>query len=81
MAFIRVRGAKPGDPLHEFDVTVAEQKKYPDLYEVIDPKPVATSRPASFVPGVVKTPRPAKKRGAKRTGETSTPLKGHDSEE
>lgn len=74
--FVRVRGRKPGDPLHEFDVSEAEARAHPDLYIVVDKKPVAAARPASFVPGVVKTPS-AKKR-AKRTGETTAP-KGHDS--
>jgi hypothetical protein len=79
MPFVRVRGKTPGDPLHEFDVTVAEADAHPDRYEVIEEKPVATSRPASFMPGTVKTPRPAKKRTVKRTGETKPPRQGHDS--
>lgn len=77
MPFVRVRGKKPGDPLHEFDVPVAEARAHPDLYVVVDEKPVATSRPASFVEGVVKVSRSRKP--AKRTGEKTTPPKGHDS--
>jgi len=68
MPFVRVRGASVGDPLHEFDVSTAEAAANPNMYTVLDPKPVATARPASFVPGVVK--RAAKKRPAKRAGET-----------
>jgi hypothetical protein len=51
MPFVRVRGAAPGDPLHEFDVPEGLVKLQPDLYEVIDPEPVAKSRPASLIPG------------------------------
>ena len=77
MPFVRVRGKNPGDPLHEFDVTAAEARKHPDLYEVLDPEPVATSRPALFVPGTVQAPRA--KKPAKRTGENKQPRQGHDS--
>jgi len=56
MAFIRVRGATVGDPLHEFDVPVREVERHPELYEVIDPEPAAHQRPALFVSGVVKAP-------------------------
>lgn len=77
MPFVRVRGKKPGDPLHEFDVSVVEARSNPDLYDVLDEKPVATARPASFVPGLVKKTSPAKKRST-RTGEKTAP-KGHDS--
>ena len=83
MGFIRVRGKKPGDPLHEFDVPEAEAQQHPDLYKVIDPKPVATARPASFMPGrvpeetkpVKRTPATRKRPSAKRApkpGEDST---------
>lgn len=80
MPFIRVRGKTPGDPLHEYDVTVGEVEKHPELYDVLDKKPVARSRPVVFVSGTVKTPRPAKKRAAKSTGEkTTTAPTGADS--
>lgn len=58
MAFIRVRGATVGDPLHEFDVPVRAVERHPELYEVIDPEPAATQRPALFISGVVKRPEP-----------------------
>ena len=79
MPFVRVRGKSPGDPLHEFDVPVVEVRAHPDVYEVLDGKPVAVSRPASFVPGTVKSPPAAKKRPAKRSGEKSTAPAGADS--
>lgn len=65
--FVRVRGRKPGDPLHEYDVAVPEAAANPDIYEVIDPIPVHTARPATFVAGVVKAPRAPRKRTATRT--------------
>jgi len=68
MPFVRVRGASVGDPLHEFDVSVAEAEANPNMYMVMDSKPVAKARPALFVPGLVK--RTAKKRSARRAGET-----------
>lgn len=78
MPFVRVRSAGPGDPPHEFDVPAREVEKHPDLYKVIDPKPVATSRPASFVPGrvPVKSNRPAPKRARKKKSVESTPAPG-----
>lgn len=79
--FVRVRGKTPGDPLHEFDVPLAEAEKHPEIYEVIDPKPVAETRPASFVSGVVpakKSPR-VPKRAGKNPGENSTAPAGADS--
>ena len=79
--FIRVRGATPGDPLHEFDVPVARVKRHPDLYEVIDPKPVADPRPASAIPGTVpkKKSAPAKKRAAREDLVKPTAPEGADS--
>lgn len=70
MPFVRVRGAQPGDPLHEFDVSVQEAASNPSIYKILDDKPVSTARPASFVPGVVKAPRARKP--TKRTGEKHT---------
>lgn len=57
--FIRVRGATPGDPLHEFDVSVDEVARYPNLYEVLDGVPVSECRPPVYVqrPVVVKVKR------------------------
>lgn len=77
MPFVRVRGKTVGDPLHEFDVTVAEVAAHPELYDVLDAEPVPVSRPAVFVEGVVKLA----KKPAKRPGEKLTPRTGHDSEE
>lgn len=77
MPFVRVRGKSLGDPLHEFDVPAVEAAAHPELYDVLDPEPVAVSRPTVFVEGVVK---PARK-PVKRSGEKLTPRTGHDSEE
>lgn len=52
--FVRVRGARVGDPLHEFDVSVAAFESGRHRYVVVDPEPVAKARPASFMPGVVR---------------------------
>lgn len=79
--FVRVRGARPGDPLHEFDVPLSWARSHADRYEVIDSEPVAAQRPASHVPGVVLAPelstlaqepsvKPARKR-APSPGENS----------
>lgn len=47
MGFIRVRAVN--GPLHEFDVSEEAVKADPDIYEVLDKKPVAVSRPAKYV--------------------------------
>jgi hypothetical protein len=71
--FIRVRGARPGDPLHEYDIPIVTFDRHPDRYKVIDKKPVAKQRPASHIPGVVAVPAPARKsvkpKRAPKTGE------------
>lgn len=67
MSFIRVRGARPGDPLHEYDIPVVTFERHPDRYKVIDKKPVAKQRPASHISGVVKASKPRK--AAPNTGE------------
>lgn len=73
--FIRVRGARPGDPLHEFDIPIVTFDRHPDRYTVIDKKPVAKQRPASHIPGVVAEPAPARverakpRKAAPKTGE------------
>lgn len=78
--FIRVRYARSGAPLHEFDIPLVTYERHRDRYKVIDRKPVAKQRPASHFPGVVKTPRPRKT--APRTGEESTaPFVGSHHEE
>lgn len=77
--FIRVRGKKPGDPLHEFDVSEAEARQHPDQYQIVDRKPVPTARPATFIAGTVKFPRPAKKRTASKPGETKSAPAGANS--
>lgn len=46
MGFIRVR--QVGGPDHEFDVPEEAVDAEPDVYEVIDPKPVSVSRPATY---------------------------------
>ena len=81
MPFVRVRSAGRGDPPHEFDVPVGEFEKHPDLYRVIDPEPVAMSRPALFVPGrvPVKSNRPVSKRARIKPGEDSTAPAGANS--
>lgn len=67
--FIRVRGARPGDPLHEFDIPIVAYERHRDRYKVIDKKPVATQRPASHIPGVVKASKPKR---AHETGEETS---------
>ena len=47
MGFIRVRAAK--GPAHEFDVAEETYAASPDVYEVIDKKPVRESRPATYI--------------------------------
>lgn len=54
MGFIRVRQAE--GPAHEFDVSEAAYKRNQSVYEVVDSKPVAVSRPAKHV----KARRPVK---------------------
>ena len=75
MPFVRVRSARVGDPLHEFDVAAPEVGKHPELYEVLDPVPSPLPRAAVYVAGVKKAPkkvsRSAKKR-AGRSGENNT---------
>lgn len=75
--FIRVRGARPGDPLHEYDVPVVTYERDPDRYKVIDKEPVAKQRPASHVSGVVAEParKPARKRAKPRR---AAPKSGED---
>jgi hypothetical protein len=68
MPFLRVRGASPGDPLHEFDVAVGVVLKHPDLYVVVDSEPVAVSRPARFVPGRVPEPKTSRRVRADKPG-------------
>lgn len=67
--FIRVRGARPGDPLHEFDIPIVAYERHRDRYKVIDKKPVATQRPASHISGVVEASKPKR---AHETGEEIT---------
>lgn len=66
MPFIRVRGASPGDPLHEFDAPVRTVQRSPHLYRVIDPEPVAEARPARHVSGRVRPKRTS--RGKRAAG-------------
>lgn len=66
--FIRVRGATPGDPLHEFDIPLETYQRHRDRYKVIDKKPVAKQRPASHIPGTVPVKR------ARRSAVTTWPV-------
>lgn len=77
--FIRVRGARPGDPLHEFDIPIVTFDRHPDRYKVIDKKPVAKQRPASHVSGVAAEPAPARKPQVKRAKPSkAAPKTGED---
>lgn len=49
--FIRVRSSGVGDPLHEFDIPVSLYAAHPERYVVVDPVPVAASRPMKAVAG------------------------------
>ena len=42
--FVRVKSARDVDPQHEFDVSVVELDAHPDLYKVVDKKPVLAAR-------------------------------------
>jgi len=64
--FIRVRGASPGDPKHEFDVTVAEARARPHLYAVVDKTPSPVSRPPTFKTGTVRAKRRPKNDAVER---------------
>jgi hypothetical protein len=86
MPFVRVKSARKTDPQHEFDVAVPELQKHPELYVVVDDKPVPESRPATFATPkpprarrVVKKSEPVKKRAGKKPGEDSTAPAGADS--
>lgn len=75
MAFIRVRGASPGDPLHEFDEPIGLVETHPELYVVLDPEPVEVPRPQKYVPrsaeGVVVPVRAAKRTGGRKQKTTA----------
>lgn len=73
--FIRVRSARPGAALHEFDVPTIEVERHPDRYKVVDKKPVARQRPASHISGVVAKPAPARKAAPKPRPKRATPRK------
>ena len=47
--FVRVKSAREGDPQHEFDVSVVELEANPDLYKVVDKRPVRDARPQRIV--------------------------------
>lgn len=70
--FVRVRCARLGDPLHEFDIPVVTLNRHADHYKVIDSEPVAKQRPASHIPGTVSEKRPHAKRGSVKNGEDNT---------
>lgn len=48
MPFVRVRGAGPKDPPHEFDAPVGVVEADPELYVVLDPEPVPEPRPPLY---------------------------------
>lgn len=54
--FLRVRSAREGDPMHEFDASAAEVAARPQLYDVLDPVAVQAPRPVKYV---VSVPAPA----------------------
>lgn len=75
MAFVRVRGAGKNDPLHEFDAPLGVVEANPELYVVIDEKPVATPRPALIVEPAPKPklPRAARRPKAAPTAQKTKP--------
>jgi hypothetical protein len=77
--FIRVRSARPGAALHEFDAPLIEVERHPDRYKVVDKKPVAAQRPASHISGVVKASKP--KRAIKTGEDSDSPSEGTNPEE
>lgn len=82
--FIRVRSARPGAAQHEFDVPLVTYEHHPDLYEVVDKKPVAKQRPASHVSGVEPETAPKRAKPSKtapKTGEEAAPSVGPTEEE
>jgi len=82
--FVRVRGATPGDPLHEFHIPESLLQRHPDRYKVVDPKPVAKALPASSVPGAVparKQSAPKPRKAAPKPGENNAPSVGPTEEE
>ncbi len=65
--FVRVRGALPGDPLHEFDVPVVRVERSPGLFVVVDDVPVLECRPPRYVSApvssaLVHVPKSSKRR-------------------
>ena len=49
MPFVRVKSSRPGDPLHEFDVAVAEFEAHPGRYKRVDRVTVDEPRPPTYV--------------------------------
>ena len=47
--FVRVKSAREFDPQHEFDVPAVELDAHPDLYKVVDKKPVLAARPPKYM--------------------------------
>ena len=72
--FVRVRSAREGAALHEFDVPVVELEHHPDRYKVVDKGPVAKQRPASHISGVAKS-APARSRAK---SQKAAPKSGED---
>lgn len=71
--FIRVRSAS--GPEHEFDVAEALVGQNPDAYVVVDPEPVETPRPTTYLDQPVEA-KPARSRATtartKRASKEST---------
>lgn len=79
--FIRVRSSRPGAALHEFDVPIVTYERHPDLYKIVNKKPVAKQRPASHISGVVAEPTPARKtptRGRRAKPRKAAPKTGEE---
>ena len=49
MPFVRVKSSRPGDPLHEFDVAVAEFEANPGRYKRVGSGESAESRPPTYI--------------------------------
>lgn len=47
--FVRVKSTRAEDPQHEFDVASGELEANPDLYKVVDKRPVVVARRPRYV--------------------------------
>jgi hypothetical protein len=71
--FIRVRPVRGVQ--HEYDTPLAEVQQNPDLYVVIDDKPVPAPREPKYVTSTppAKAPKPPRKRTARPAAKPPTP--------